>query len=42
MIGANELVELRKQHITPEIVDVWVGDDNKYYSGQWFKYSDTQ
>jgi hypothetical protein len=42
MIGANELVDLRKQHITPEIVDVWVGDDNKYYSGQWFKYSDTQ
>ena len=42
MIGANELVELRKQHINPEIVDVWVGDDNKYYSGQWHKYSDTQ
>jgi hypothetical protein len=41
MIGASEFVELRKQHINPEIVDVWVGDGNKYYSGQWHKYKET-
>jgi hypothetical protein len=42
MIGADKLVELRKEGLIPELVNVWVGDDDKYYSGEWHKYSDTQ
>lgn len=42
MIGADELVELRKEHVHPEIVDIWVGDEDKYYSSVWHQYIETQ
>jgi len=42
MIGINELIEVKKDKIIPEIVEVYVGDDiDKHYSKSWYKYSDT-
>lgn len=42
MIGAKELIDLRREGLIPELVNVWVGDDDKHYSGEWHKYSDTR
>ena len=43
MIGVNELIELKKEKIIPEIVEVYVGDDSDpYYANHWHKYLDTR
>jgi hypothetical protein len=43
MIGVNELIELKKEKIIPEIVDLYVGDDSdKHFAKEWHKYSDTR
>jgi hypothetical protein len=43
MIGVNELIELKKEKIIPEIVDFYVGDDSdKHFAKEWHKYSDTR
>ena len=41
MIGAKELMELKKDFI-PEIVEVYVGDDSdQHFAKEWHKYKET-
>lgn len=43
MIGLDKLLEVRKNGVTPEVVNIWVGEDrDPHYEGEWHKYSDTQ
>ena len=43
MIGLDQILEVRKNGVTPEAINVWVGkDSDPHYEGVWHKYSDTQ
>lgn len=43
MIGLDKIIEVRKEGVIPEVVNVWVGiDSDPHYEGVWHKYSDTQ
>lgn len=43
MIGLDKLLEVRKDGVVPEVINIWVGHDNDpYYEKEWHKYSDTQ
>jgi hypothetical protein len=43
MIGLDKLLEVRKSGVTPEVINIWVGEDrDPHYEGVWHKYSDTQ
>lgn len=42
MIGIDKLIEIRKEGYTPEVINIWVGDDSDpHYEREWHKYSDT-
>ena len=42
MIGIKELIEVKKNWLNPEIVELYVGDDSdQYYAKEWHKHSDT-
>jgi hypothetical protein len=42
MIGIDKLLDIRKDGYSPEVVNIWVGDDSDpFYEGVWHKYSDT-
>ena len=42
MIGINELIELKKERIHPEIVEICVGDNfDNHYSKEWHKWKET-
>ena len=42
MIGVAELIDLKKDKIIPEIVEILVGDNfDNYYSKEWHKWQDT-
>jgi hypothetical protein len=42
MIGVKELIKVKVEHMNPEIVELYVGDDSdQYYAKNWHKYSDT-
>ena len=43
MIGLDQILKVRKNGVTPEAINVWVGEDSDpHYEGVWHKYSDTQ
>jgi len=43
MIGLDKLLEVRKEGVTPEVINIWVGQDSDpHYEKEWHKYSDTQ
>lgn len=43
MIGVNELIELKKERLNPELVEIWVGNNSDtHYSKEWHKWKETQ
>lgn len=36
MIGLDQILEVRKNGVTPEAINVWVGEDSDpHYEGVW-------